>query len=286
MVGQGRSAERLPISPLLRYEAPQLLCATFDRIAHVALLLGHGGQTKDLDGDEEDGYDEVIYPSDFTRNGHIVDDQIHAICVASLQPGVRLTCIFDSCHSGSVMDLPYVYSTKGALKEPNLAKEAGQNLLAMGMAYARGDTGSIFSSLKKLTNVAMNGDKAYEKTKRTKTSPADVILWSGSRDDQTSADATIAAQATGAMSWAFITAIKQNPNQTYLGLLNSIRDVLQSKYTQKPQLSCSHPLGKKIRSNLLDKISFGVEIQTNLHFHRRRERSIHHVSSPKGFKSA
>lgn len=23
---------------------------------------GHGGQTKDVDGDEADGYDEVIYP--------------------------------------------------------------------------------------------------------------------------------------------------------------------------------------------------------------------------------
>ncbi len=45
------------------------------------------------------------------------------------------------------------------------------------------------------------------------------------------------------MSWAFISAIKQNPNQSYVQLLNSIRDVLESKYTQKPQLSCSHPLG-------------------------------------------
>lgn len=35
---------------------------------------GHGGQTKDLDGDEDDGYDEVIYPVDFKTNGHIVDD--------------------------------------------------------------------------------------------------------------------------------------------------------------------------------------------------------------------
>lgn len=63
-------------------------------------------------------------------------------------------------------------------------------------------------------------------------------------DTFSSADATINAQATGAMSWAFITAIKQNPNQSYVQLLNSIRDVLASKYTQKPQLSCSHPLGK------------------------------------------
>jgi hypothetical protein len=57
------------------------------------------------------------------------------------------------------------------------------------------------------------------------------------------ADATIASQATGAMSWAFISAMKQNPQQSYVQLLNSIREVLATKYTQKPQLSCSHPLG-------------------------------------------
>ena len=35
---------------------------------------GHGGQTKDLDGDEADGYDEVIYPVDYDNAGHLVDD--------------------------------------------------------------------------------------------------------------------------------------------------------------------------------------------------------------------
>jgi hypothetical protein len=58
------------------------------------------------------------------------------------------------------------------------------------------------------------------------------------------ADATIAAKATGAMSWAFITAMKKNPQQSYVQLLNSIRDELATKYTQKPQLSSSHPLSK------------------------------------------
>jgi len=58
-------------------------------------------------------------------------------------------------------------------------------------------------------------------------------------------DAQIAGQATGAMSWAFITALKKNPQQSYIALLNSIRDELESKYTQKPQLSCSHPLSKQ-----------------------------------------
>lgn len=45
------------------------------------------------------------------------------------------------------------------------------------------------------------------------------------------------------MSWAFVTALKKNPQQSYVQLLNSIRDELAKKYTQKPQLSCSHPLG-------------------------------------------
>jgi len=49
------------------------------------------------------------------------------------------------------------------------------------------------------------------------------------------------------MSWAFITAMKKNPQQSYVQLLNSIRDELQTKYTQKPQLSCSHPLSKSRR---------------------------------------
>ena len=174
--------------------------------------------------------------------GHIVDDEMHRILVQSLMPGVRLTAIFDSCHSGSALDLPYIYSTQGVLKEPNLAKEAGQGLLSIVSQYARGDIGGIASTAMGLFKKATTGDEVYEKNKVTKTSPADVVMWSGSKDDQTSQDAQISGQATGAMSWAFISALKKNPQQSYVGLLNSIRDELESKYTQKPQLSCSHPL--------------------------------------------
>jgi hypothetical protein len=48
------------------------------------------------------------------------------------------------------------------------------------------------------------------------------------------------------MSWAFINALKKNPQQSYVQLLNSIRDELEGKYEQKPQLSASHPLGMSI----------------------------------------
>jgi hypothetical protein len=46
------------------------------------------------------------------------------------------------------------------------------------------------------------------------------------------------------MSYAFISSLRKNPNQSYVQLLNSIRDELEGKYDQKPQLSCSHPLSK------------------------------------------
>jgi hypothetical protein len=203
---------------------------------------GHGGQTKDLDGDEEDGYDEVIYPVDFRQTGHITDDEMHRIMVRPLQAGVRLTAIFDSCHSGTALDLPYIYSTQGILKEPNLAKEAGQGLLSAVSAYSRGDIGGVANTFMGFFKKASNSEDAYARSMAVKTSPADVVMFSGSKDDQTSADATIASQATGAMSWAFITALKKNPQQSYVQLLNSIRDELQTRYTQKPQLSCSHPL--------------------------------------------
>lgn len=128
----------------------------------------------------------MIYPVDYKRVGHIVDDELHRVIVNPLQAGVRLTAIFDSCHSGSCLDLPYIYSTKGVLKEPNLAAEAGQGLLSAVSAYAQGDLGGVAKEIFGFAKTALRGDSGYKKTIQTKTSPADVIMWSGSKDDQTS----------------------------------------------------------------------------------------------------
>jgi len=208
---------------------------------------GHGGLTKDLDGDEEDGYDEVIYPVDYKAQGHIVDDDMHDIMVRPLPPGCRLTAVFDSCHSGSALDLPYIYSTEGKIKEPNLVAEAGSNLLSLGTAYMRKDYGSMFSSAKGLLAAASgNQTKAENLSRQTKSSPADVISWSGCKDSQTSADTEVNGQGTGAMSWAFMESLNMNPQQSFQQLLLSIRSLLRDKYSQKPQLSSSHPMDTNI----------------------------------------
>jgi hypothetical protein len=42
---------------------------------------GHGSQQKDYNGDELDGYDETLCPTDFETQGMIVDDEINAVIV-------------------------------------------------------------------------------------------------------------------------------------------------------------------------------------------------------------
>jgi hypothetical protein len=40
----------------------------------------------------------------------------------------------------------------------------------------------------------------------------------------------------------FLAVLRQNKNLTYLQLLNAIREILKSKYSQRPQMSASHPI--------------------------------------------
>lgn len=205
---------------------------------------GHGGQTPDQDGDEEDGMDDVIYPVDFEMAGQIIDDEMHAIMVAPLQSGVRLTALFDSCHSGTVLDLPYTYSTKGVIKEPNMWKDVGSEGLNAAMAYASGNTNKLVQSLGGMFSTFQRGSNNVDREKviQLKFSPADVIMLSGSKDNQTSADATENGQSTGAMSWAFLGVMTRQPQQSYLSLLQNMRSELKGKYSQKPQLSSSHQI--------------------------------------------
>ncbi|KAF9113609.1 Ca(2+)-dependent cysteine protease [Mortierella sp. AM989] len=201
---------------------------------------GHGGQNSDRDSDEDDGNDETIYPVDHESAGVIVDDTMHKILVDQLPAGCRLTAIMDCCHSGSALDLPYIYSTKGDLKEASIMADVGAGVFAAGIAYMRGDMDGVLRGLGGMGKKIL---AAKTVDRSTKASPADCIMFSGCKDTQTSADAQEQGFGmTGAMTYAFITAMTNDQQQSYLQLLNSIRDVLRSKYQQKPQLSASHPV--------------------------------------------
>lgn len=74
-------------------------------------------QKKDEDGDEDDGFDEAIWPADVrpTDDGTdadnvILDDQIKKILVDKLPDEAHLVIIMDCCHSGTGADLRYTYT--------------------------------------------------------------------------------------------------------------------------------------------------------------------------------
>ncbi|PBK87185.1 peptidase C14 [Armillaria gallica] len=163
---------------------------------------GHGGQTRDKDGDKVDGYDKVIFPVDFKLHGEIIDDEMQSIMVKPLPSRCRLMVIYILCLFSPALDLPYRYGSDGQLKREMVSRNS----------------------------------------RALKSSPADVISWSACQDGQKSVDTFLEGVHMGAMSYrqAFISSLRKNLGQSYQQLLRSVRKILHPKYSQKPQLSSSH----------------------------------------------
>jgi hypothetical protein len=70
------------------------------------LYSGHGSYVLDKNGDEKTGYDQLIVPCDFNA---ILDDELKSLIQTHLKTDVTLFAMFDSCFSGSVLDLRYQY---------------------------------------------------------------------------------------------------------------------------------------------------------------------------------
>jgi hypothetical protein len=67
---------------------------------------GHGSYVRDQNREETDGYDETIVSRDMR---HILDDEFKSLLVNHLKKDVTLFALFDSCHSGTMLDLKYQY---------------------------------------------------------------------------------------------------------------------------------------------------------------------------------
>lgn len=158
---------------------------------------GHGTYIQDKDGDEDDQKDEALVPVDYQTAGLITDDLLHDY-FSYLPAKCKCVCLFDCCHSGTMLDLPYRY----VKEEDNIIENP---------------------------NSTVHGN---------------VIMISGCRDVQTSADAYIAGDWAGAMTSAFLETIqKYDYNVTCFHLLSGMRSYLSTKgYQQVPQICTSHKL--------------------------------------------
>jgi len=73
---------------------------------------GHGTQISgEKSGDEADGKDEAMVPCKWDRSidGLVSDDWLYDHFVCQIPPDVETNVVFDCCHSGSAMDLPYSF---------------------------------------------------------------------------------------------------------------------------------------------------------------------------------
>jgi len=216
---------------------------------------GHGAQVRDPDGDRDSGFDDTICPVDFQSHGQIDSDTLHKCLVSPMIPSARLTVVFDCCHSGSAIELPYVFrpNSRGEVNLIDNVKQgislagAAINLVHGGFSAAKinngkaliGQAKALFNSLHHQPDgpVDQNGLGEEHFVEDWKNERKDVWMFSGCADDQTSADTSIAGAPTGAMSHAFIHTMRQDPNQSYVQVLQNTRQTLATNYRQIPQLS-------------------------------------------------
>jgi metacaspase-1 len=170
----------------------------------------HGTYVADYSGDEE--YDEAVCAYD----ENILDDEYRAV-FKQIPEGVKLTVIFDNCHSGSGTRDVLNFENKARFMDP---AERGFPILS-----------DVWSSKPK----SVDADESLMKE----------VLLSGCRADQVSWDVKIGNSFHGAMTFCAIEAIKAaNYQITYSKLHSELQKLLDNKgYDQNPQLE-GHDLNK------------------------------------------
>ncbi|KAL5564080.1 hypothetical protein UlMin_033827 [Ulmus minor] len=154
-------------------------CQRGDKL--VFYFSGHGLRQPDFQDDELDGFDETICPVDFMQEGMVLDNEINTYIVRPLKEGVILHAIVDACHSGTILDLKYVYDYKNNKWIDN-SPPSGVN---------KGTSGGL------------------------------AICLSACEDSQLAADTTPHSgnNMNGALTYIFVESLKKNPDLTYADLL-------------------------------------------------------------------
>lgn len=214
---------------------------------------GHGGQVKDTDDNRPTGMDDTLVPVDYERRGQITADLLHEHLVTKLARGSTLFAVLDCCHSGSALELPFVYMSDDngninmfdtfkqgvkILSNANHLIQGGLSLNNINNARQLvSDTSSFFKNFggggegsKRGIGGLMGGDDddgylhhdtSFAESEERADEKKKVTMFSGCADHQTSADATIKGKATGAMSWALLKSIRADSTPTYEEVSNS-----------------------------------------------------------------
>jgi metacaspase-1 len=177
---------------------------------------GHGAYIKNNNGTEPDGFDETIIPVDFMTAGQIRDDILRNI-INNVPEGAKFVAVMDSCHSEGTFDLRYVYDPITRA----LAIKKNKKGLTRGKVVIRADTN--------ITTLP-----AFAETK------GKVVILSGCKDNQTSADAYINGRYNGAMTRCLLNVLSQNRGKVAVREIpNQVRSFIIRNYLgdQIPRLT-------------------------------------------------
>ena len=206
---------------------------------------GHGSLLRDTNRDEESGFDSCICPLDYKKSGLISDDVIRQMLAQRVPKGVKLYIVLDACHSGTGCDLRYKYDDNSYLTN----KPASASTLSpLPEKYIPTDW-----SLQQTS---------YEFKKYSKTN-GDVYSISGCQDTQTSADAFMGGEATGALTFILLSCLRANSPTTYKWK-HLLKDICCSEkvngFTQKTCITSGTPLN--LESNVFSTTGIQIQIPT------------------------
>lgn len=91
---------------------------------------GHGSTMPDVSGDEADGVDEALVPSDFETKGLLCDDHIQSV-FRCFNPNTKILCVFDCCHSGTIGDIKYKWLNPTQVTVENINCQAKAKIITI-----------------------------------------------------------------------------------------------------------------------------------------------------------
>ena len=198
----------------------------------VALLhySGHGSNVPDDNGDEADGRDEILCPTDLDWKDPLRDDWLRA-SFDRLPKGAGLTVIMDCCHSGT--NTRAILPPDAPVKERYLPSPWGLAEVESGRSLPR-----------RVTTELRKSSRGKRKSSDVVDANLPEVLITGCRDTQTSADAFINGRYNGALTFALVEAIRATKGRlTFRELHDRAGGVLKTrKFDQVPQLE-----GRKVQ---------------------------------------
>lgn len=187
-----------------------LIAGTVSGDSLVFYFSGHGSQVRDVNGDESDGWDEVLCPGDWPA--YVSDDDLRAV-FNLLPAGVTLDVFLDCCHSGT------------------------------GTRVISGDGSTCVT--RSLPPLVIDMPRKHRGKKTRAYVPVPTLkhsLWAGCKDSQTSSELMINGQVRGAFTYYLTKAlrgywVKPATRSTLMSQVSA--GIAGLKLTQIPQLETS-----------------------------------------------